>query len=120
MLCDSISTLLKFLSKSDSGDRDHQQETVRVKYKTLADVVESLIGAFYVNGGLPAGIAVIDRMGLVPSKFMIPTNEENDDWLSSLMMEDAAAGSDVPKGLYSFVARSKGDPFKNSRDLSGS
>lgn len=94
---------------------------MKVKYKTLADVVESLIGAFYVSGGLSAGIAIIDRLGLVPAKFMLLTNQAQGGWMAALTSNPSAIepSSDIHQGLLSFIASSSGNKYTNMRDLSG-
>lgn len=83
--------------------------------------MESLIGAFYISGGLSAGIAIIDRLGLVPAKFMLSTGQAQDNWLSVLTSNPAAveADIDIHQGLLSFIASSTGTQYKNTRDLTG-
>src|SRR4051794_1062779 len=43
---------------------DAQYTTATVKYKTLADQVEAVIGAYLVCGGLQGGLRVMRRLGL--------------------------------------------------------
>ncbi|GMH46000.1 hypothetical protein BSKO_13964 [Bryopsis sp. KO-2023] len=102
--------------KCSEENEQHQQEAVKVKYKTLADAMESLIGAFFVSGGLRAGIALIDRMGLIPAKFLLPQQNEQDDWIGS--PENFAPNvPGLPAGLREFIQMQKADDFKNTRDL---
>lgn len=44
-----------------------QHKYVEVKPKILADLMEAIFGAFYVSGGLAAGIAVIKAFGVWPT-----------------------------------------------------
>lgn len=43
-----------------------QMEHAVVKPKALADLVEAIIGGFYVNGGLEAGVSAIKALGAWP------------------------------------------------------
>ena len=43
-----------------------QHEEVELKAKTLADMMESIIGGFYAMGGLAAGASVIKALGAWP------------------------------------------------------
>eukprot|EP00803_Ostreobium_quekettii_P002896 evm.model.scf_898EXC.5 EVM.evm.TU.scf_898EXC.5 scf_898EXC:44547-57562(-) len=107
--------------KGKAPPTQRQFETFKVKFKLLADAVESLIGAFYAHGGIKAGFAVIDRMGLVPAQYLFQYSEifeTRDDWLRDVVANPDA--TNIPEGMKSFAqTSSRARGFKGQRDMSG-
>lgn len=70
----------------------HQAKTVSLKFKQVADVVEALIGACFVHGGIPFACVLIDRLGILESSasFLLTSqktpenNRESCAWLRKL------------------------------------
>jgi hypothetical protein len=67
-----------------------QHETAIVRPKTLADLIESIIGGFYVEGGLEAGVCAIRALGAWPTlndnnkkKYKNADRIENDQFTTS-------------------------------------
>lgn len=75
--------------KVSNQKEDHQSKVCQLGVKQVADVVEGLIGACFIHGGIPCVCALLDRMGLLeePASFLLATSERNNGfgaWLQGI------------------------------------
>lgn len=96
-----------FKLKNKAIENKDQNLLIRsIRYKVMADVLEALIGAFYIHGGLNAAFAIIERMGIIPIGFLYEhTNESRIPWMRALQEigEASIDFGDIPIGLKDYI-----------------
>jgi len=103
--------------KVSQQNQNHQSGVCNLSIKQVADVVEALIGACYLHGGIPCVCALIDRMGILDgsASFLLITQNQGEDHKAWLKGIADCQGVEL-KGLQEF-SEVRSRVFEPARDI---